>query len=205
MSPLLRPANPRHLRQVAVGFAADIVFEADIVAQLVNEARLPIPAVIFRIVNGDDVLELSGADPADALLRGHLVGMRSAGSAPLSSRTSSPFTILNITAGIGRRASFTSCATISASKTMSAANPTATCRRWRGFAGRSNGDIGGRGLHTAAGARFEAKVSCSGARASFRPHASMKMQETRRRCRRRDAAPRTAGPPRSKERAKAKR
>src|SRR5579883_2131783 len=79
MSPLLRPANPRHLRQVAVGFAADIVFEADIVAQLVNEARLPIPAVIFRIVNGDDVLELSGADPADALLRGHLVGMRSAG------------------------------------------------------------------------------------------------------------------------------
>jgi hypothetical protein len=42
-----------------MGFAADIVLEANVITQFVNEARLPIPAVIFRIVNGDDVLKLA--------------------------------------------------------------------------------------------------------------------------------------------------
>ena len=62
-----------------MGFAADVIFEADVIAQFVNEARLPIPAVIFRIMNGDDVLKLGRADPADALHRRHLVAMRHAG------------------------------------------------------------------------------------------------------------------------------
>jgi hypothetical protein len=42
----------------------------------------------------------------------------------------------NITAGIGGRASFTNCEMIFALKTTSAANPTATWRRWRAFAAR---------------------------------------------------------------------
>ena len=54
----LRPAHTGYLRQVAMGLAANVVFEADVVAQFVSEAHLPIPAVIFRIVNGDDVLKL---------------------------------------------------------------------------------------------------------------------------------------------------
>jgi hypothetical protein len=40
-----------------MGFAADIIFEPHVIAQGVDEARLPIPSVIFGIVNGDDVLE----------------------------------------------------------------------------------------------------------------------------------------------------
>src|SRR5215471_11248516 len=75
----LWPAHARHLGQVAVGLAADVVFKTDISAQIVDEARLPISAVILRIVNGDDVFELRRADPADALDRSHLVRMRRAG------------------------------------------------------------------------------------------------------------------------------
>ena len=62
-----------------MGFAADVVFEADVVAQGVDEAHLQIPAVVLRIVNGDDVLKLGRADPADALHCAHLVGMRRTG------------------------------------------------------------------------------------------------------------------------------
>src|SRR5262249_36398383 len=72
-------ANARHLRQAAMGFAADVVFETDVSVQFVNEARRPIAAVILGIVNGDDVFELGRTGPADALHRGHLVGMRRSG------------------------------------------------------------------------------------------------------------------------------
>jgi hypothetical protein len=39
-------AHARHAGQVAMGFAADIVFEAHVVAQGVDEASLPITRVV---------------------------------------------------------------------------------------------------------------------------------------------------------------
>src|SRR5262249_12674612 len=57
-----RPPHPFDPRNIAVGFAADIVFEADVVAEIVDEARRPVGAVIGRIVDGDHVLELRRAD-----------------------------------------------------------------------------------------------------------------------------------------------
>src|SRR5215467_5142908 len=74
------PAYARHRGYVAMGFATDVVFETDVVAQIVDETRLPIPAVILRIVDGYNVLKLRRADPTNALDRAHLVGMRRAGS-----------------------------------------------------------------------------------------------------------------------------
>ena len=59
--------------------AAHIVFDLDVVAQLVDEPRLPILAVVFGVVDGDDVLELVRAGPADPLHRVQLVGVRRAG------------------------------------------------------------------------------------------------------------------------------
>ena len=56
--------------------AADIVFEPHVVAQRVDEARLPVPAVVLWIVDGDDVLELRRADAADALDGAQFVGKR---------------------------------------------------------------------------------------------------------------------------------
>ncbi|PYS49550.1 MAG: hypothetical protein DMG13_23180 [Acidobacteria bacterium] len=35
-------------------FAAEIVFEPQVIALIVDETRLPIPRVILRIVNGDE-------------------------------------------------------------------------------------------------------------------------------------------------------
>src|SRR5215831_12181896 len=78
-SPSLRPADTRHHGNVAMGLAANIVFEADVIAQSVDEARLPIAGVMLRIVNGNEVLKLGRADAADALHRRHLVGMGRAG------------------------------------------------------------------------------------------------------------------------------
>ncbi len=79
VNPASWSANARHRSQVAMGFTADVVFEADVIAQRVDEAGLQITAVILRIVNGDDVLKLGRADPADALHCAHLVGMRRTG------------------------------------------------------------------------------------------------------------------------------
>src|SRR5260370_40959051 len=62
-----------------MGFTANVVFEASVITLFVNEACLPIPGVILRIVNGDDVLKLGRADPADTLHCDHVVGMRRAG------------------------------------------------------------------------------------------------------------------------------
>src|SRR5580693_8503329 len=73
------PAHARHSGDVAVGFAADVIFKPQVVAQGVDKARLPILRVIFGIVNGDHVLELGRADLADALDGAQLVGMGSAG------------------------------------------------------------------------------------------------------------------------------
>src|SRR5258708_277521 len=66
-------------RYVAMRLAADIILQPHVIALLVDEARLPIAGVVLRIVDGDDVLDLGRADPADALECVHLVGVRRAG------------------------------------------------------------------------------------------------------------------------------
>src|SRR5215469_2295813 len=58
----LRLLHARDIGDIAVRLAADIVLDPQLVMLIVDEARLPIPAVIFRIVNGDDVLELGRRD-----------------------------------------------------------------------------------------------------------------------------------------------
>src|SRR5580700_10547731 len=55
--PSLRSAHARHRRQVAMRLAAHIILDPQVVAQRVDEARLPVPRIVFGIVNGDDVLE----------------------------------------------------------------------------------------------------------------------------------------------------
>src|SRR6266700_5722577 len=75
----LRTAHAGHRGDVAMRLAADIVFEPHVIALIVDEARLPIARVIFRIVDGDDVLDLGRADLADALDRVYLVGVGRAG------------------------------------------------------------------------------------------------------------------------------
>ena len=60
-------------------FAADIVFEPDVVAQIVGEAHLEIARVVVRIVDGHDVLELVGADLANPLGGEEHVGVWRAG------------------------------------------------------------------------------------------------------------------------------
>src|SRR6516225_11732644 len=74
----LRTAHARYAGDVAMRLAADIVLKPYVIAQPVDEARLPIPRVVFGIVNGDDVLELGRARLADALERMHLVAVRRA-------------------------------------------------------------------------------------------------------------------------------
>src|SRR5215510_10791446 len=64
---------------VTMRLAADIVFEPNVIAKLVDEARLPVARVVIRIVHVDDDLELRRADPADPLGGHELVGMRRAG------------------------------------------------------------------------------------------------------------------------------
>ena len=59
--------------------AADIVFEPDVFAKRVDEARLPIACVVVRVVHGDDDFKLRRADLADALGRYQLVGVGRAG------------------------------------------------------------------------------------------------------------------------------
>ena len=73
------PANTCHRRQIAMGFVANPVLETNVVSQSVDEARLPIAAVILGIVIGDDIRELRRADPAATFEGGHLVGMRRTG------------------------------------------------------------------------------------------------------------------------------
>src|SRR2546430_913705 len=75
---LLRTANASYARDVAMRLAADIVFEANLIAQIVDEARADIPRVVIGIMHGDDVLELSRADLADPLRRHQHVGVRCA-------------------------------------------------------------------------------------------------------------------------------
>src|SRR5262250_2346283 len=75
----LRAAHTGHRGKVAVRLAAIVVLDSDIVAQGVHKARLPIARVIFRVVNGDDVLKLGWACLADTLDRTQLVGVRRAG------------------------------------------------------------------------------------------------------------------------------
>jgi len=62
-----------------MGFAADVVLEADFVAQIVEEANLEIARVVHRIVYRHDVLELRRADLAPAFGDLQRIGMRSAG------------------------------------------------------------------------------------------------------------------------------
>src|SRR5215470_5313815 len=78
--PLSWPAHAAHRRNVAMLLAADVVLKPYVVAQIVDEARLPIARVVPGVVNGNDDLELRPADLADALDRAHLVGVRRAGS-----------------------------------------------------------------------------------------------------------------------------
>src|SRR6267378_3021544 len=81
-----RPSHPSwtaHARDrgnIAMRFAAEIVFDPQIVAKVVDEARLPVPRVVVGIVDGDDDLKLRRADFPDALDSRQLVGMRRAGS-----------------------------------------------------------------------------------------------------------------------------
>src|SRR5438132_5321128 len=72
-------ANACHRGNVAMRFAADIVFDPHVIALSVDEARLPIARVVIGIVNGDDDLELLRAHLADALDRAHLLWMRRPG------------------------------------------------------------------------------------------------------------------------------
>src|SRR6266700_4549504 len=74
-----RTPHACHRGNVAMRFAADIVFEPHVVALSVDEARLPIAAVVVGIVNGDDDLELGRAGLTNALDRAHLVGVRRPG------------------------------------------------------------------------------------------------------------------------------
>src|SRR5215467_8347356 len=75
----LRTAHARHRGKVAVGIAAIVVFDADIVAQGVDETRLPVARIIFRVMNGDHVLKLRWAYLADTLERAQFVGVRRTG------------------------------------------------------------------------------------------------------------------------------
>jgi len=68
-----------HRRDVAVRLAADIVFDPNVIAKRVDEARLPIARVVIRVVHVDDDFKLRRADLADALGRYKLVGMGRAG------------------------------------------------------------------------------------------------------------------------------
>src|SRR5205085_7855565 len=74
----LRSSYTSHRRDVAMWLAADVIFDLDVVAKAVDETRLPIPCVIFWIVNGDDDLELVRIDLANTFCRYQLVGMRGA-------------------------------------------------------------------------------------------------------------------------------
>src|SRR5215468_10929932 len=75
----LRTADACHRGEIAMRLAAVIIVDANIVAQGIGEARLPIARVIFRIVDGDDVLELRWAYLADALDGAQFIGMGGAG------------------------------------------------------------------------------------------------------------------------------
>src|SRR4026208_1480144 len=55
--------------------AAGVLLETQTPSTLVDEARLPIPGVIRRIMNGDDILELI-AHSSDALGRHQLIAVR---------------------------------------------------------------------------------------------------------------------------------
>src|SRR6266567_6144720 len=74
-----RTPHACHRGNVAMRFAADIVFDPHVIALSVDEARLPIARVVIGIVNGDDDLELLRAHLADALDRVHVVGVRRPG------------------------------------------------------------------------------------------------------------------------------
>src|SRR2546422_6221759 len=75
---LLWPADSSYRGNVAMFLTAEIVVDSHVIALVVDEARLPIPRVIVRVVYGDDDLELRRADFADAFERAHLVGLRRA-------------------------------------------------------------------------------------------------------------------------------
>lgn len=59
-------------------FTTDVGFKPHVVAQCIDESRLPIPRVILRIVYADDDFELRRANLADALSRYEFAGMRRA-------------------------------------------------------------------------------------------------------------------------------
>src|SRR5262245_44468298 len=74
-----RTAHARYRGYVAMRFAADIVLDAQLVALIEQEARLPIARVIFGVVNGDDDLDLVRTDLPQALDRTPFVAGRRAG------------------------------------------------------------------------------------------------------------------------------
>src|ERR1041384_7887555 len=63
-----------HLRKIAMRIAARVILQADVVALLIDEARLPVLGIESRIVNGDHVFELV-ADLADTFRRDELVAV----------------------------------------------------------------------------------------------------------------------------------
>src|SRR6267142_3598027 len=72
-------ANASHGSEVAVFLAANIVFQTDIVAQSVDEARAEILRVVIGIMNGDVIFELVRTGLTKAFGGDHHVRMRRAG------------------------------------------------------------------------------------------------------------------------------
>src|SRR5262249_61135875 len=76
-NPLRSPADTLHAGNVAMGVIAGVILQSHIVALVIDETRLPIPLVHGRIVDGDDVFQLS-ADPADPFGGRHFIAVRQA-------------------------------------------------------------------------------------------------------------------------------
>src|SRR5258708_27775403 len=68
-----------HRGNIAVRLAADIILQANVVVQAVDEARAEIAREHLRIVQRDDVLELVRPDLLDALGGADFIAVRRAG------------------------------------------------------------------------------------------------------------------------------